>query len=275
MEAIKALKRKIFYSLCGISLEKAARYQGLADMAERLEKITPDITDQYTSVKLDSEFARKKARILHAFQISLVDRVIREFYKVKIVDIGDSAGTHLGYIKGLYQGDRIVETLSVNPDAEAVKRIEAKGLTAMKVRGEDLGPGTADADICLSFETLEHLMDPCVFLHRLSVNTKARYLILTVPYMAHSRVGLYQLRRGLKVKRSAEMTHMFELSPEDWKLIVKHSGWAVGYEKVYLQYPKRGFFSMMKGIWKRYDFEGFYGLILKRDDTWSSLYTDW
>ncbi len=56
---------------------------------------------------------------------------------------------------------------------------------------------------------------------------------------------------------------------------VLNAGWDVVKEQIYLQYPKNSFLRITKPLWKRFDFEGFYGLILKRDDTWSSRYTDW
>src|SRR3989338_8986062 len=132
MNGLRTLRRKLFYWLCGISLERAAREQGLAGLVSRLVRIVPDITEQHTSVKLDNEFWKRKARGLHAFQISLVNRVIGQFQSARIVDIGDSAGTHLEYLIGLHSADRKIETLSVNPDAEAVERIRGKGLNAVR-----------------------------------------------------------------------------------------------------------------------------------------------
>ncbi len=73
----------------------------------------------------------------------------------------------------------------------------------------------------------------------------------------------------------AENTHIFELSPEDWKLIFRHSGWNILKERVYLQYPKRHFWFITKALWKKFDFEGFWGAILEKDTTFSDYYQDW
>ena len=70
-------------------------------------------------------------------------------------------------------------------------------------------------------------------------------------------------------------THILELAPEDLKLLALHSGWKVVYDQIYRQYPKYGLMRIMKPWWERFDFEGFYGMILTRDDSWSSLYKDW
>ncbi len=74
---------------------------------------------------------------------------------------------------------------------------------------------------------------------------------------------------------SAENTHIFELSPEDLQLLFKFAGWSVVFERIYLQYPKKHWLRITKRYWMMFDFEGFYGVILKRDSTWSKLYTGW
>lgn len=192
-----------------------------------------------------------------------------------IVDVGDSSGTHLQYILGLYPQGKDARCLSVNLDENAVKKIKQKGLEAMNVRAEDLYKYNISADLFLCFEMLEHLTDPSRFLYGLSAKTKAKYLIVTVPYVKSSRVGLHHIRLSDTDAVCAERTHIFELSPEDWKLIMRHSGWEVVKEKLYLQYPRRSFLRITSPLWKRFDFEGFYGLVLKKDDTWSSKYKDW
>lgn len=277
MKSIKSYLKKPFYSVCTYSLKKAALKERLNKLITKLEEIVPDIRDQYSMFKLDTKFLKTKARNMHAFQMSLVDKVIGEFKAPTIVDIGDSAGTHLQYILGLYSQGKDIQALSVNMDPEAVERIRKKGLKALKARAEDLRDYDIDADIFLCFEALEHLTDPCRFLRQLSLGTNAKYLIITVPYLKNSRVGLHHIRAGGRHQGrvTAENTHIFELSPKDWKLIARHSGWSIRDERIYLQYPKRGFLGITRPLWRKFDFEGFYGLILKKDNTWSSKYLDW
>ncbi|MFH1593911.1 MAG: hypothetical protein ABID09_04375 [Candidatus Omnitrophota bacterium] len=272
---MKSCIKKVVFFIGRNSLEKAAGEQGLSSLAAKLKEIVPDITNQYTMFTLDTEFLRIKARNTHAFQISLVDKVMREFQKASIVDIGDSAGTHLQYIMGLYSKEKDINVLSVNMDPEAVERIKARGLTAINARAEDINDHNINADLFLCFEILEHLADPAGFLHKLSSKTDAKRLIITVPYLRKSRVGLHHIRGHHKDVINAENTHIFELCPEDWKLIVKHAGWKIVDESVYLQYPKRGLLWVTKPLWKKFDFEGFYGMVLKKDNTWSSKYSDW
>jgi len=132
-----------------------------------------------------------------------------------------------------------------------------------------------NADVFLCFEILEHLMNPCLFLYELCEKTDAKFLVITVPYLKNSRVGLHHIRNKKEENVNAENTHIFELSPRDWKLIMKHSGWQIEKGKIYLQYPKWSLYRLTKFLWRKYDFEGFYGLILTKDNTWSSKYTAW
>ena len=267
---LKEMLQLVFYK----SLKKAAREQGLDKLAARLEDIVPDITNQYSRFKINNTYLRTKVRCQHSFQISLVQKVINEFESPVIVDIGDSAGTHLQYIMGLYNKKKL-DCLSVNLDLKAVERIKEKGLEAVHAKAEDLSGYNINADIFLCFELLEHLMNPCLFLHELSEKTNAKYLIFTVPYRKESRVGMHHIRAERKESVYAENTHIFELNPEDWKLISKHSGWDIFEERIFLQYPRRSLLRLTQPFWKRSDFEGFYGLILKRDSKWSAKYEDW
>ena len=256
------------------SLNRSCREQGLQDLAERLEAIVPNIGDQYSTVKLDTPYLIANVRYLHAFQISLIDDLLNGNKKTTIVDIGDSSGTHLQYILGLHP-DKAIECLSVNVDPEAVDKIRLKGLNAVCARAEDLDNYSIQADIVLCFETLEHLMDPCGFLHGLSKETHAKYLVITVPFLRCSRVGLHHIRHERTGDCTAENTHIFELSPDDWALIIKHSGWSIKARRVYLQYPRKSLLRLTRNVWKRYDFEGFLGMVLIRNDSWSTKYTGW
>jgi hypothetical protein len=272
---IKDYLKKYFYLILTYSLRKSAVERKFEALIDKLKKNVPDIRYQYSSFEVNNLYLETKVRNLHAFQISLLTDVIDEFKNPVIVDIGDSAGSHLQYIKGIYSEKKNIRSLSVNLDMEAVKRIKEKGFEAIQSRVEDLQNYNINADVFLCFETLEHLMSPCSFLHELTENTNAKYLVITVPYLKKSRVGLHHIRRNDEEIVQAENTHIFELSPGDWKLIIRHSGWDIVNEDICLQYQKRSLYRFTKPLWRKYDFEGFYGMILKRDKTWSSRYLDW
>lgn len=256
------------------SLESAGKEEGLQGLSGQLRRIVPDISGQYSTFRVDSLYLKTKVRNMHAFQISLVAEIINEFKNPFVVDIGDSSGTHLQYILALYSQCKNLKCLSVNIDESAIERMKQKGLEVLHSKAEDFYKYDIPADFFLCFEVLEHLMNPCLFLHQLST-TKAKYLIITVPYVKISRVGLHHIEASNSNPVCAERTHIFELSPKDWKLIIRHSGWGVVKERIYFQYPRNGFLRITKPLWKKFDFEGFYGLILKKDNLYSSSYTNW
>lgn len=273
---IRFLLSKVLRTVFMKSLRAAIAEQNLDKIYLQLEKIVPDISEQYSCLKLDNEYLVVNVRGLHSFQISLVNEAISMLDRnsLTIVDIGDSCGTHIQYIKGIHKNKEL-RGLSINLDEKAVNKIKSKGLEAMLSKAEDLNIHAVKADIFLSFEMLEHLSDPIKFLHQLAQKTSCEFFVITVPFMRKSRVALHHIRRDSREMATAENTHIFELSPVDWRLIFKHSGWDVVSEKIYYQYPKKNILSFTRLLWMKYDYEGFYGVILKRDDTWSSLYKDW
>ncbi len=270
---IKSLRDRLLIK----SIHAAVKEQGLSNLMEQLATVVPDIMHQYSTFDLDSDYLKTKARAVHAFQIYLVNHALQPLIKndLTIVDIGDSAGTHIRYLKSIYR-DYNIRFLSVNIDENAVNKIKSMGLEAIYCRAEELQKYSIDADIFLSFEMLEHLMNPIAFLKDLSDKTTCKRLVVTVPYLSSSRVGLHHIRNSDKNKKcTPENTHIFELSPSDWKLLFTHSGWSIVSDKVYLQYPNKGLLRLMKGYWKKNDFEGFYGAVLMRDHSWSQLYNGW
>jgi 2-polyprenyl-3-methyl-5-hydroxy-6-metoxy-1,4-benzoquinol methylase len=261
-------------SIQSTSLRLALKEQGLWELYGQLERIVPDLRKQYTSFDVNSDYLSLNVRGLHSFQISLVNGAIGSVCDsekdITIVDIGDSAGTHMQYLQQMHS-DRVLKCMSVNVDSVAVQRILGKGLYAINARAEDLAAHGVHADIFISFEVLEHLPNPILFLRNLSYHTNCRALVITVPYVARSRVGLHHIRRNLHRPCNPENTHILELSPADWKLLFMHAGWAIREDRVYLQYPRFNILRLAKTIWRKVDFEGFWGAILVRDHTWSDL----
>lgn len=260
------------------SLRMAAREQNLESLARSLELIVPDISDQYSYCKIDTPDLALKIRLLHAFQIQMalqaLDQIDPAQDPVQVVDIGDSAGAHLRYLKGLYR-KRNLKCLSVNIDPAAVEKIRAGGSEAVVCRAEDLAKLGVQADLAMSFEMVEHLTHPIGFFRNLYEKTKIGFILLTVPYVRTSQAGLHYIREARLKKTTPEEVHVFELSPEDWKLLFKFTGWAVCFERIYRQYPSRGLYRMLRGLWRRYDYEGFYGVLIRRDSTWTELYQGW
>lgn len=254
------------------SLKTAAAEQGLDGLMRRLTGAA-DLSEQYTTMAMDTEFLRTKVAAQHAFQVSLAGQVLPRDGGV-VVDIGDSSGAHTLQLKAAHPDCR-ARFLSVNLDARAVEKIRSRGLEARQSRAEDLAAEGVSADLFLLFETLEHLSDPFRFLHALAARAGKGRLVLTVPYVRRSRVGLHHIRQGLRAPVTAERVHLLELCPEDLRLLFAHAGWRVETERTYLQYPLRSPLRATRPLWARWDFEGFYGAVLTPDDRWSSLYEDW
>ncbi|KKM65554.1 hypothetical protein LCGC14_1490120 [marine sediment metagenome] len=229
---------------------------------QELINIIPDISEQYNTSVLDTEYLNLKVRSVHAFQMDLIKRICKDNYYLS--DIGDSSGNHIIYTKRFF--NNIIST-SVNCDSNAIKKIKSKGLYAEKVSAEDYVREVGEVDLTFLFQTLEHFENPISFLKKAKNHTK--YMIITVPYLKNSRIGFHHLRDKNHPfwKGDPEDIHYYELSPEDWKLMFEFTGWKVKYEKIYYQYPRWiPFVSwLLKKYWRRFDFEGFYGVILFKE----------
>jgi len=276
--------RPLFEDMQIASLRAAVREQNLGNLSLLLQEAVLDITDQFTTFKIDSDFLRTKARSQHAFQIQLTLKALHLLKanlpgkEISIVDIGDSSGTHLQYLRHILENDAgfaqfNLKLLSVNLDPVAIDKIRQKGMEAILSKAEVLfDEHDIQADLFLAYEMMEHLYDPITFLEGMSASAREACFVLTVPYLVQSRVGLHHIRNEQNHAVYPENTHIFELSPTDWKLVFNHSGWRVIHEGIYRQYPSRSWLRVMKPAWKKYDFEGFYGVILKKDRTWADCY---
>ena len=270
--AVRATLRKVKEELFLRSLKAAGREQGLTKTAERLAQLG-GVEEQYTTHRLDTDYLRWKVLLQNAFQVRFAAPALPRDGGL-VVDIGDSSGRHVQALKALYPECR-ARFLSANLDPVAVEKIRAKGLEAVSARAEELAARGLEAEVFLLFETLEHLPNPFAFLHDLSAKSRCRRLVLTVPWVRRSRLGLHHIRQGLRAPVGAEKVHLLELAPEDLRLLFAFTGWKVEREEIYRQYPSAPPLSAARHAWRRLDFEGFYGASLSRDDSWASLYESW
>jgi 2-polyprenyl-3-methyl-5-hydroxy-6-metoxy-1,4-benzoquinol methylase len=248
-----------------------------------LSETVPDLGDQYTVNKIDMEdaYTVEKVRGVHSFQIGLALKSIGLLDSqdaINIVDVGDSSGTHISYLKPFLDQKGIKgETLSVNLDPVAVEKIKKKGLKAILCRAEELHlhKDGVKTDIFLCYEMLEHLLDPISFLHNMASKAECSYFVITVPYVRKSRLALHHVRKGWTQAMSPEKLHVFEFSPDEWNLLFKFAGWEVVDSDIYTQYPARGSLKYSKYLWRKFDFEGFYGVILKKNLETANLYEGW
>ncbi len=273
----------LYQKLSAVSIERALAEQGLAALRDSLREIVPDVTDQYTAGFDRIAFSRyweKKMRGLHAFQTSCALDAIAHLGRpgATIVDLGDSSGNHAAYLRALAPAGAVGRVVSVNLDDAAVRKINAKGGEAIHARVEDIALDGIRPDLLMSFETLEHILDPIGFLRSLSTSGAADHLVLSVPYRRSSRFGGDLIRRpvaSLPPQITPEETHVFELCPEDWRLLARFAGFRTVFSRIYRQYPRRSALRVTAPLWRRVDFEGFLGLFLERDDSLSNRYTGW
>lgn len=262
-------------------LKQVETSYGFDKYKEEFTQINADLSKQYTQKVAVSPYYELNLRNQHCFQALFTEKAIRKLYrgggKCELVDIGDSAGNHLKYLQHLFCEDAIsINGLSVNLDKTAVDKINASGGKAILCRAEDYNPAY-HVDFYLSYEMVEHLHNPVLFLYKIAKADKGKYMIITVPYVSRSHVALRRSMDGGRQPITAEQGHIFELSPKDWKKICMHAGWRVIHSEIYFQYPRHLPFvsPICKALWKKYDFEGFLGLVLRRDMSAARRYTDW
>ena len=262
------------------SLKLALSENNYGGLVERLREIEPDISKQYSHQREFNDYWELKLRVQHAFQCSLMLKVLENIDPgtLTVVDVGDSAGTHMSYLKELAKERFDIQTISVNLDPIAIEKIRAKGQRAILCRAEELDLGDEKIDLFTSFQMVEHLHNPSLFLRHLAKKSGCDRLVVTVPYMKRSRIiEPYFIWDKSQEPRFAEEEHIFELNPQDWALLMLHSGWKVVHNQIYYQYPRRRPFisQLLSFFWKETDFEGFWGAILERDTIFSDSYQDW
>lgn len=278
--AIDMEPKKVFERLCKASISLSLKQEGLDKLVGQLRVIVPDISSQEEIYKSSlNDYLELKIRGLQAFQCKMMLKAIGEIpsASITVVDIGDSAGTHMLYLKELLKNERQLETISVNLDPRAINKIKARGLKAILCRAEELDLPDKHIDMFTSFEMVEHLHNPSIFFRRLAKRSSCKKMLITVPYLKQSRVGLHNIRHNSKKEVFAEDEHIFELSPSDWELLLLHSGWKVVYSNVYYQYPKKIplLNTMFACFWRKFDYEGFWGAIIEKDISFSDCYKDW
>ena len=104
---MKKILQSLFYKIQIYSLVRASKQQGMESLVQELITIIPNISDQYVTFKIDSDYLERKVRNLHAFQIGLITDAVKKLQETKdkliLVDIGDSSGNHLIYLNKVSQ----------------------------------------------------------------------------------------------------------------------------------------------------------------------------
>lgn len=241
----------------------------------------PDFKHHYSFV-VESKEVENRIRLLVAAEAFFIkkeiDKVITAKDKCTYADVGDSDGSVRLLLKKYFGGEKLA-SVGINLQASTVEKIRKRGLDAICTDALSLEDRGIHYDIVSLFETLEHLPDPLGFLNgiRKVVDKK---LVLSVPFIRHSRVGLNYLsdrwvnKWPQDMKTTIENTHIFELSPLDWKKIFLHTGWKVDNEWNLMMFPSNKISRLiLQPFWRVVSFEGFWFVSLFKDNKYSSRYT--
>jgi hypothetical protein len=268
---IRNAKRKIFNVLSSKAILDAKNEDiEFKKIWEVSQKAFPDLENHFTSVTLDNE-AILRVRYLICGEVYFLKKIIEEFTRnrktkeCKYLDIGDSDGS-VRLIMNKIMNEIKIDSLGINLQTEAVNRVKATGLKAECIDAMKMGKLGRKYDIVSLFETMEHLPDPIGFLDSMH-DVVGERLVISVPFIRRSRVGMqYLTDKWPKDKLpNIENTHIFELSPEDWIKIFRHTGWKVEDQWKLLQFPRRGILKyIMRYAWIKISFEGFWFVSLSK-----------
>lgn len=278
--------KSIHYWLAELLIKKAVKEQFLERDISFTEQ-NSDILNQYNSFQITKRYIYTKVLGLHIFQLIKTVESIKKAdlfkKKIKIVDIGDSSGNHIDLFKKKIKdySNASICSLSINCDSKAINKIKWSGKQAIKVdiekqdfvkeiNADSTNAGYQFPTYCMMFETLEHLENPIAFLNKMKF-VSFEGLIISVPFIKKSRVALHQWRNNRLNNKlySKEDIHVFELSPDDWKLIFKYCGFKIVSDSIYYQYPRKWlwflFIPVFRKYWSWFDYQGFYCVTLEKE----------
>jgi len=273
------IKQLFFYLSKSAVLKSIREDQQMSEMWDLSLEMFPNLGNHYATVKLTGE-ALVRVRMLICAQAVFMTRVIESLKSdgasvSSYADIGDSDGsTRMLFEKAIDVPD--ISTVGINIQAEAVEQIRALGLDAECMDAMKMAERGMQYGVASVFETLEHLPDPIGFLRAMQDVAQER-LVISVPLIVNSRVGLGYLKSNWPKEKSATIAnnHIFELTPEDWNKLFLHTGWRVDISWRVQQFPRWGLLRLlMMYAWRRISFEGFYFVSLVKDDTYSSRYVE-
>ncbi len=271
---IKRLINRVSYNSTIRIINNSNEFKNIWDESLRT---FPDFSQHFSIPTVDAE-AEARIRMLISVETAFVKDSLDVILKVNnkpvtYADIGDSDGSVRYLLTKLYDnGD--IDSVGINLQQQAVDKIKKLGLNAICINAMDLPKQGKTFDVVSLFETLEHLPDPIGFLKSIS-SIVNKELIISVPYLRKSRIGLQYLndRWPTSEKATIENQHIFELSPYDWKKIMLHCGWKVKRERIIKAYPRFTYHRLLlEPYWRHMSFDGFWFVSLEKDSTISSRY---
>ena len=132
--------------------------------------------------------------------------------KVRILDVGDSDGLILKYVKTFLCGEAAV--VGLNFEAKCADNIKHNGVNAIQGDAHYLPFKDDSFDFVFCFETLEHLENPILVLQNLKKIVTGK-IFLSIPNFGRE-TRIYP-------KLDAQEYHIFEFSPADFSKILSHA----------------------------------------------------
>jgi hypothetical protein len=154
-------------------------------------------------------FSRIAIRLFHQFKIEFLVEGLGQAYidTHSIIEIGDSDGLVL---KALGKAG-----VSVNNDPRCVELIRRNGIEGHLGMGEAVTEADKRFDVAMSFETLEHSLDPVSFLREMTRVARER-VVISVPGV--TRTFVHPRVQGMRVGEE----HVFELCSRDLLRLTTH-----------------------------------------------------
>ncbi|MBT6048145.1 MAG: methyltransferase domain-containing protein [Candidatus Scalindua sp.] len=271
------IKRKIFDPVSISSVIKVINSNNeLREIWEYSFDLFPDFSSHFAVPVYDKEIEHRIRMLVvgETFFIKKeIDGILESKEGCSYADVGDTDGSVRLLLEKSFSKEKL-SSVGINLQENAVEKIKKRGLDAICADALSLGDMGSNYDIVSAFETVEHLPDPIGFLDRIKSVINSR-LILSVPFIRHSRISLAYLSDKWPEgkKPTIENTHIFELSPLDWKKIFLHTGWKIENEWKLMMFPSTGLSRfILQPYWRSVSFEGFWFVSLSKYNKYASQY---
>ena len=194
------------------TLETAALVAGMRRRGWTLDSLTmsdEQAADHFANGFEVDAFSRLAIRIFHEYKIAFLRDVLGGGYidAHSIIEIGDSDGLVL---KAL--GKR---GLAINNDARCIELARRNGIEGKVGEGEGLDAADKSYDVAMTFETLEHSLDPASFLREMARVARDK-IVLSIPGV--TRTYVHPRVRDARVGEE----HVFELCSTDLIRLTTH-----------------------------------------------------
>jgi 2-polyprenyl-3-methyl-5-hydroxy-6-metoxy-1,4-benzoquinol methylase len=152
---------------------------------------------------------RTTARFFHEYKINFIKENLGSEFLANstILEVGDSDGLLL---KALGKSGS-----SINNDPRCIELIRSNGIETKCGAGERIGADDKSFDVTMSFETLEHSLNPLAFLQEMT-RVARKKVIISIPGV--TRTIIHPRVCGLRVGEE----HVFEFDSRDFRRVATH-----------------------------------------------------